>query len=207
MLGILLIAVIGVAVAICFRAFETGPRYKGQSVSYWREAIVAWNDGMLHIESVTGQIRGLLGLCDTNGKPSVLAGGLNTVPLLRILTMDEDRTVSRAALLRLAELLTEKDPKIRTSAAEVLRSCFGRGEECDEDVIVQTALVLELGDPTATAEILKLWTETAPAMPRKSRELEAVVLWRMISEGSFRELAMDAIKRVNPDRALEFGIP
>src|SRR5437660_939482 len=130
--------------------------------------------------SVVGHLEMLLGLRDRTGKPAVLCGGLDTIPVLRMLSTDEDRAVSQAALLRLAQLLKEKNAEIRCSAAEVLRSSFGRGEERDQELLYSMLPVLEERDPIATVEILKLWTETVSTASRTARKLEVMVLLRMI---------------------------
>jgi hypothetical protein len=133
--GILLVGCVNLSLAMLFRPFEGGPRYKGLPVSYWRQSLVDWAASRGQTSSAFLRFRMLVGLCTNRGEPAILRGDATTLPMLLQLIRDEDSSVSTQAESAMARLpaseplwravvglFKEKDPRVHPFARWLLFS-------------------------------------------------------------------------------------
>jgi hypothetical protein len=86
--GVLLVGCFGLSWAILFRPFESGPRYKGLPVSYWRRAVI---EAPKRHDNLRGRIETCLGLLDKYENPAIFGGDPAAVPVLMLLLTDKDK--------------------------------------------------------------------------------------------------------------------
>src|SRR5690242_3348521 len=84
--SLFLITGLVVSLAMLFRPFDGGPRYKAMPVAYWSRAI---KEEFRDASSLSRKVEDFLGLY-TRGQPAVLNGDPNAVPVLLRLRAEED---------------------------------------------------------------------------------------------------------------------
>jgi hypothetical protein len=164
--GILLLGCFNLSLAMLFRPFEGGPRYKCLPVSYWRESLLDWATLRGQTSSAFLRFRMLVGLCTNRGEPAILQGDAATLPVLLVLIRDEDSSVNNQAQSALARLpaskalgraivglFKERDLRVHLFARWLLFS-FGRHADRAAPSIVRELLQSEDADVRTEAEAL-----------------------------------------------------
>jgi hypothetical protein len=79
LVGVLALGGLGFCLALTFRPFEAGPRYRGLPTSYWKNAVQSYVEQKP--PTLVRRLETYLGLRDKNGMPSVLEDDPAAVPI------------------------------------------------------------------------------------------------------------------------------
>ena len=141
-----LLAGVSIVLILIFRPFEGGPRYRGLSVGYWKNAIINWHRsqragrlGHASSADVLVRLEKLVGFRDASYKPAVLSGDGAALPVLLQLLNDNDALLTHEVSLAL--LASDPDEEECVALAALLSSEKWRLRKLSRLFLVQAGRV------------------------------------------------------------------